>query len=79
MATQVYISIFNQSSEALDAEMVAHLFDRFWRSEAARERDTGGSGLGLAITRELLRLQGGAIYAETVDNGLRFTFTLPVA
>lgn len=72
------VSIYNQSAEQLDQQSVAHLFDRFWRSESARERDTGGSGLGLAITRELLRIQGGNISATVVDDGLRFTFILPL-
>ena len=72
------ISIYNVSNEQLDQNMVDHLFDRFWRSEASRERDTGGSGLGLAITQELLRIQGGSISARVVEDGLQFTFALPM-
>ena len=73
----VRVSITNETAIALSDDQITHLFDRFWRSEDARERDTGGSGLGLAITRELLRLQGGDIHAERVTRGLRLVFTLP--
>ena len=75
----VQIAITNQTRSQLSVEQITHLFDRFWRGEDARERDTGGSGLGLAITRELLRLQGGDIRAEQIEHGLRLTFTLPHA
>lgn len=76
-AEQVTVSITNQSSVPLDDDQVDHLFDRFWRGEDARARDTGGSGLGLAITRELLRLQGGDIRVEREGDSLRLVFTLP--
>jgi two-component system, OmpR family, sensor kinase len=40
------------------------VFDRFHRSEAARDRDSGGSGLGLAIARSIIELHGGRIRVE---------------
>jgi signal transduction histidine kinase len=75
-AGSLQVSVKNQTVAPLSDDQITHLFDRFWRGEDARERDTGGSGLGLAITRELLRLQGGDIHAERVDGGLCLTFTL---
>ncbi len=75
---ELSIAIYNDSTERLDDEQIAHLFDRFWRGDTARERDRGGSGLGLAISRELLRLQGGEITAKRESGGLCFTFTLPI-
>ncbi|MFZ2487661.1 MAG: ATP-binding protein [Anaerolineae bacterium] len=51
------------------------VFDRFWRGDRARSRDTGGSGLGLAITRQLVEAQGGEI-GVTSDRGATFWFTL---
>lgn len=74
---ELSVTLYNDSIEPLDDTQIAHLFDRFWRGDAARERDSGGSGLGLAISRELLRLQGGEITASREPGGLRFTFTLP--
>ncbi len=74
---KVTVTIANPSERPLSEEQLAHLFERFWRGEDARERDTGGSGLGLAITRELLRLQGGDIVAVGVEGGLQMNFSLP--
>jgi two-component system sensor histidine kinase BaeS len=59
----------------------AHLeriFDRFFRADAARSRDSGGSGLGLAIAKRLVEAHGGTIRAENiVPTGARITFTIP--
>lgn len=58
----------------------AHVFDRFWRADAARSRDQGGSGLGLAISRRLAEALGGEMGVESeVGQGARFWFTLPLA
>ncbi|MBQ3426069.1 MAG: HAMP domain-containing protein [Clostridia bacterium] len=54
------------------------VFERFYRLDDSRARDTGGTGLGLAITNEAIRLLGGSI--EVVDGsagGSRFTIRLP--
>ncbi|HEV2028214.1 MAG TPA: sensor domain-containing protein [Candidatus Dormibacteraeota bacterium] len=42
------------------------IFDRFYRTDQSRARDTGGSGLGLAIVRDLVSAMGGSIGAESV-------------
>ena len=39
----------------------AHAFDRFWRADPARGRDTGGSGLGLAVVRQIVLDHGGDV------------------
>ncbi|WP_213455016.1 sensor histidine kinase [Rhizomonospora bruguierae] len=55
-----------------------HLFDRFWRADAARGRRTGGSGLGLAIAKEIVAAHGGTIEAASrVNAGTTFTIRLP--
>jgi signal transduction histidine kinase len=55
-----------------------HVFDRFHRSESARDRASGGSGLGLAIARAIVELHGGRIWAEEAAlGGARITFELP--
>ncbi len=49
----------------LTPEQAAHVFERFYRADDARQRDRGGSGLGLAIAQELVRLHGGRIWIES--------------
>lgn len=57
-----------------------HVFDRFYRGDAARDRASGGSGLGLPIARALARAHGGDIHVEsTPGQGARFTVSLPEA
>jgi two-component system sensor histidine kinase BaeS len=56
-----------------------HLFDRFWRADAARGRTTGGSGLGLAIARQIITDHHGTIDVESARGvGTTFTITLPL-
>ena len=54
------------------------VFDRFHRSEAARDRDSGGSGLGLAICRSIVDLHDGSIWVEDSPlGGARLCVELP--
>ncbi|MFS8096627.1 HAMP domain-containing histidine kinase [Lentzea alba] len=60
------------------AEHLPRVFDRFWRADTARGRDTGGRGLGLAIAREIITAHGGTIsVTSTVGAGTTFTVRLP--
>jgi len=62
----------------VDPAHVAHIFDRFYRADAARSRDRGGSGLGLAIAASVVEAHGGTIsYSETAGGGATFTVELP--
>ncbi|GAB4449828.1 MAG: ATP-binding protein [Anaerolineae bacterium] len=57
-----------------------HLFERFYRADSSRSRDTGGSGLGLAIARQWAALHGGRIWAENrPEGGALFVVELPAA
>jgi two-component system sensor histidine kinase BaeS len=56
-----------------------HVFDRFWRAEKSRSRQTGGSGLGLAIVRQLAHAHGGTVAATSEPGeGAVFTLRLPL-
>jgi signal transduction histidine kinase len=57
-----------------------HVFERFYRADEARTRDSGGAGLGLAIAQKLVDEHGGRIAAKsTPGTGSTFTVTLPLA
>ncbi len=49
----------------IDPEDLEHIFDRFYRTDESRARDTGGTGLGLSIVRDLLTAMGGSISAHS--------------
>jgi two-component system OmpR family sensor kinase/two-component system sensor histidine kinase BaeS len=62
----------------IPAKDLPHVFDRFYRGDAARDRASGGSGLGLAIARALVEAHGGTIEVEsTVRQGTTFLVELP--
>jgi len=57
----------------------AHIFDRFYRVDKARSRDTGGTGLGLSIVHQFVLMHGGNITVDSVEgNGTTFTIELPM-
>ncbi len=65
------------TGEGIAPEHLPHVFERFWRADAARMR-TGGTGLGLSVAQSLVEAQGGRIWAEsTPGQGSTFRFTLP--
>ena len=57
----------------ISADDLEHIFERFYRADTSRARDTGGVGLGLSIARELLEAMGGSLSA-TSQEGLGSTF-----
>lgn len=62
----------------IPAAALPHIFERFYRHERARSRETGGTGLGLAISKKLAILMGGDLYGENApDGGAAFTLELP--
>ena len=62
----------------ISPEHLPHVFDRFYRVDRSRTRQTGGAGLGLAIVRQLVVAHGGSVTVDsTPGQGSAFTFTLP--
>ena len=60
-------------------EDVAHVFDRFYRVDKARSRDTGGTGLGLSIVQQIVRLHAGSVTVQSEKGkGTTFIVQLPV-
>ncbi|MYC93999.1 MAG: HAMP domain-containing histidine kinase [Caldilineaceae bacterium SB0661_bin_32] len=69
------------NGEGIAAEDIPHVFDRFYRGDKNRTRDTGGVGLGLAIAQALVKAHDGEIEVASAGAGQGSTFTirLPLA
>jgi signal transduction histidine kinase len=69
----------SDTGEGIAAEHLPHIFERFYRADAARDRAHGGSGIGLTIARALITAHGGTLTAASdgPGTGTRFTITLP--
>jgi two-component system OmpR family sensor kinase len=88
--TPVEVSLWRVDGEA-ELRLVDHgpgigpdagsrVFDRFWRADAGRSRDSGGTGLGLSIVASLVAAHGGRIHHEpTPGGGTTFVVRLPLA
>lgn len=70
----------HNTGETIAQEDLAHIFERFYRTDKARARTEGGYGLGLAIAAQIVRRHGGKINAESgPDKGTTFCVSLPMA
>jgi two-component system, OmpR family, phosphate regulon sensor histidine kinase PhoR len=68
------------TGEGIPASELPRVFERFYRVDKARARQTGGTGLGLAIVRHVAEAHGGAVRVDSeLGQGSTFTVTLPSA
>jgi len=73
----VTLATENGVAQPLPDEALRHLFDRFYRVDASRSRDSGGYGIGLSVARAVVEKHGGDIRATQTPQGrLRFTCRL---
>jgi signal transduction histidine kinase len=67
----------SDTGEGIRSEDLPYVFERFYRGEKSRSRETGGAGLGLAIAKGIVEAHGGGIDVESLPGGTRFYFSLP--
>ena len=74
---QVVVEV-EDTGPGIEPEHLPHLFERFYRGDQARDRESGGAGLGLAIVKEIAEAHGGSMrVASTLGKGSVFTLMLP--
>ncbi len=72
--------VVQDTGDGLEPDQLAAVFDRFYRADKSRTRETGGTGLGLAIVKAIVEAHGGRVEAHSAGKGRgsTFTFTLPL-
>src|SRR5882757_7911203 len=76
-AVELYVQDFGPG---IPSEHLPRLFERFYRVDKARSRESGGTGLGLAIAKHIVLAHHGIIRAQSeLNHGSIFLFTLPLA
>jgi two-component system sensor histidine kinase VanS len=73
---KVKITVSN-IGDTISPEQQAHIFEKFYRADEARQGNTGGAGLGLAIAKNIVALHGGTITVESENRNTTFTILLP--
>ncbi len=76
---EVAVSV-EDTGHGIEPEHLPHLFERFYRTDWARVKDSGGTGLGLSIVKEIAEAHGGSISVTSeVNKGSIFTLRVPAA
>ena len=68
--------VVSDNGEGLTPEQLMHVFERFYRADSARSRDSRGSGIGLTIAKAIVDAHGGSLAASSPGTGLGATFTM---
>ena len=69
--------VIENTGDTISAEHLPRLFDRFYRVDPSRQRNTDGAGLGLAITKSIVEVHAGRIMVLSESGKTRFELTLP--
>jgi two-component system OmpR family sensor kinase len=78
LGTDAVVSVADSGPGLTDAD-AKHVFERFYRADQSRSRDSGGSGLGLAIVGAIVNAHHGTVDARSNPaGGATFTITLPL-
>lgn len=73
-----YILEIEDNGKGIPKEDIAYIFDRFYRVDKSRHRETGGTGIGLSIVKTVIELHKGKIEVKsTIGKGTKFTVYLP--
>lgn len=87
-AGKVYANLSRENGKAvfyiendghINSDDMPHLFERFYRPDKSRARDSGGYGLGLAIAESICEGLGGKIQVKSEGGKTRFTVTINIA
>lgn len=72
--------VVSDTGDGIAAEHLDHIFERFYRTDTARDRDSGGTGVGLAISRAIAQAHGGqlSVVSAGAGKGASFTLWLPL-
>src|SRR5206468_12252120 len=76
--TEVVLSVADEGP-GIAPEHLPHIFDRFYKADAARAGVSGGSGLGLSIVKAIVERQGGRLTVESRPGRTVFEITMPRA
>ena len=75
---EVVVSL-RDNGQGIPAADLPHLFERFYRVDKGRSRETGGTGLGLSIVKHIVQLHGGRVWVESeLGKGTTFFVSVPV-
>ena len=77
VGASVVIEVANNGTQ-IPAASLGHLFERFYRVESSRSKDTGGTGLGLAIVKSIVDLHHGEVEVTSTPQVTTFTVILPL-